>query len=126
MDQQLATIVNNLTKNRLAEEKLKEKLASYARPGNCEGLTVTRVNPEIWEKLSTATKSLDLKKAQRGQTATVQAMVAIATAADNLVIGTRSGESLSRDKMASTLTGLVDALALLSYVNQPNTRLNRQ
>ena len=41
VDQQLATIVNNLTKYRLAEEKLKEKLVSYVRPGSCEGLTVT-------------------------------------------------------------------------------------
>ena len=83
MDQQLATIVNNLTKNRLAEEKLKEKLASYVRPGNCEGLTVTRVNPEILENWRERPRDL---KAQRGQTATVQAMVAIATAADNLVL----------------------------------------
>ena len=63
VDQQLATIVNNLTKNRLPEEKLKEKLATYDRPGTCEceGLTVTRVNPDIWEKLSSATTSHDLK-----------------------------------------------------------------
>ena len=109
VDQQLATIVTNLAKNRLPEEKLKEKLATYVRPGNCEALTVTRVNGEIWEKLSATTKSRDLK-AQRGQNATVQTMVAITTAADNLVVGTRSGETLSQEKMAVTLTGLVDAL----------------
>ena len=45
-------------------------------------------------------------------------MVAIKVAADNIVDSTRAGETLSRTKMASTLTGLVDALALLSYANQ--------
>ena len=125
VDQQLATIVTNLAKNRLPEEKLKEKLATYVRPGNCEALTVTRVNGEIWEKLSAATKSRDLK-AQRGQNATVQAMVAITTAADNLVVGTRSGETLSQEKMAVTLTGLVDALALLNYANQDVNQRRRE
>ena len=121
VDQQLATIVTNLAKNRLPEEKLKEKLATYVRPGNCEALTVTRVNGEI----SAATKSRDLK-AQRGQNATVQAMVAITTAADNLVVGTRSGETLSQEKMAVTLTGLVDALALLNYANQDVNQRRRE
>ena len=125
VDQQLATIINNLAKNRLPDEKLKEKLANYVRPSNYDTLSLTRVNPQIWEKLSAATKSRDLK-AQRGQTSTVQAMIAIATAADNLVTGTRSGDSLSRDKMAATLTGLVDALALLSYANQDVNQRRRE
>ena len=64
VDQQLVTIVNNLTKNRLPEEKLKEKLPTYVCQGNCEGHTVTRVNPEIWEKLSSVTKSRNINARQ--------------------------------------------------------------
>ena len=125
VDGQLSNIVNNLTKTRLSDDKLKEKLGAYVRPGNCEGLTLTRVNPEIWEKLSAATKSRDLK-AQKAQNATVQAMVAITAAADNIVGCTRAGETLSETKMASTLTGLVDALALLSYANQDVNQRRRE
>ena len=76
IDGQLVNIVYNVLKKRLPDDKLKEKLQAYVRPGNCGGLTQTRVNHEIWEKLSAATKSRDLK-AQRAQQAIVQDMVAV-------------------------------------------------
>ena len=122
---QLSNIVNNLPKTHLSDDKLKEKLGAYVRPGNCDGLTITRVNPEICEKLSASTKSRDLK-AQCGQNATIEAMVTITAAADNIVGSTRAGETLSRTKMASTLTGLVNALALLSYANQDVNQRRRE
>ena len=43
--------------------KLKEKLAKYNRPDNCEKLTVPKVNPEIWNKLKHITRSADLRLA---------------------------------------------------------------
>ena len=49
---QLAKIVGGLSTNKLAEDKLRDKLEAYARPGNCPGLVVARVNPESWDKLS--------------------------------------------------------------------------
>ena len=125
IDEQLASIVGNLAKSRLADDKLKEKLEGYVRPANCETLVATRVNPEIWEKLSAATKSRDLK-AQRVQTALVQAMVAVTGVADDIVAHTRSGEIWSRDNMAAALTGLVDALALLSHANQDVNQRRRE
>ena len=49
--QKLADIVNKRWGSKLEEAKLKEKLAKYNRPDNCEKLTVSKVNPEIWNKL---------------------------------------------------------------------------
>ena len=40
--------------------KLKEKLAKYNQPGNCEKITVPKVNPEIWNKLKHTTGSASL------------------------------------------------------------------
>ena len=70
IDDQLAKIVGGLTANKLAEDKLRDKLEAYARPGNCPGLVVARVNPEIWDKLSPGTRSADIKL-QRVQNSTV-------------------------------------------------------
>ena len=52
IDDQLAKIVGGLSANKLAEDKLRDKLEAYASPGNFPGLVVARVNPEIWDKLS--------------------------------------------------------------------------
>ena len=114
IDDQLANIVGGLTANKLAEDKLRDKLEAYARPGNCPGLVVARVNPEIWDKLSPGTRSADINL-QRVQNSTVQAMVAITKAADNLVTLSRSGESLA---VADTLSALVDGLALMGNAAQ--------
>ena len=48
----------------------------------------------------------------------MQAMLAITSAADTLVSKSRSGEELGQPKMATTVTSLVDALALLATANQ--------
>ena len=88
VDGQLANIVGNLCRTKLAEDKLKEKLSTYVRPGNCKQLTLPRVNPEIWEKLSPNTRSADIKL-QRVQNANVQAMIAITHATDTLVAATK-------------------------------------
>ena len=87
------------------------------RPDNCPTLTVTRVNPEIWSKLSSVTQSRDIK-IQRVTNVITQSMVAIASVAENLVTATRSDEALSKAKMATALTALVDGLALMANANQ--------
>ena len=92
IDPQLSSIIGNLTKMRLPEEKLKAKLDGYTRPGFCPTLVDTRVNPEIWDKLSPPTRSRDIKL-QRIQHSLVQAAMAVATGTDALVKALRSGES---------------------------------
>ena len=56
-----AEIINKLIRSNLKESTLKDKVESYSRPENCESLTHTRVNPEVWSVLKSATRSLDSK-----------------------------------------------------------------
>ena len=78
IDDQLASIVGGLSANKLAEDKLRDKLEAYPRAENCPGLVVAKVNQEVWDKLSPGTRSADIKlrhsylgksstQAQRGQ-----------------------------------------------------------
>ena len=59
--QKLADIVNRGWGSKLKEAKLKEKLAKYNPPDNCEKLTVPKVNPEIWSQFNAKKKKTDLK-----------------------------------------------------------------
>ena len=111
IDAQLAKIVSGFVTTRLPDDKLKEKLTACLAPKNCAGIVSPRVNPEIWEKLSTQTKSRDVTS-QRTQNALVGAIAEIAVTANTLVRSSRSGDPLSGPEM-----GLVNALALLGNVN---------
>ena len=116
IDAQLAKIVSGFLTTRLPDDKLKEKLTACLAPKNCASIVSARVNAEIWDKLSTQTKLRDVKS-QPTQNALVGAIAGITVTADTLVRASRSGDSLSNAEMASTLTSLVDALALLGNVN---------
>ena len=61
VSEQLANFVNSTLRSKLSEEKLKEKQNAYPRPQNCETLEITRVNPEIWAQLLSATRSRDTR-----------------------------------------------------------------
>ena len=63
-------MVSGFVTTRLPDDKLKEKLTACLAPKNCAGIVSPRVNPEIWEKLSTQTKSRDVTS-QRTQNALV-------------------------------------------------------
>ena len=115
IDPQLSSIIENLTKARLPDDKLKAKLDGYTRPRNCPTLIDTRVNLEIWNKLSPPTRSRDIKLL-RIQHSLVQAAVAVATGTDALVKALRSGESLACSNMALPMTA-VDGLALMINAN---------
>ena len=125
IDPQLSSIIGNLTKAQLPDEKLKAKLDGYTRLGNCPTLVDTRVNPEIWDKLSPPTRLPDIKL-QRIQHSPVQAAVAVATGTDALVKALRSGESLPSSNMALPVTALVDGLALLINANHDLNQLRRE
>ena len=100
IDVQLAKIVSGFVTTRLPDDKLKEKLTACLAPKNCAGIVSPRVNPEIWEKLSTQTKSRDVKS-QRTQTALVGVIAEIAVTANTLVRSSRSGDPLSGPEMGT-------------------------
>ena len=69
---QVATIVNNILTSRMTDEKVKEKMAKFIRPANCDKLEVSRVNAQIWDKLSVQARARD-QRAQRVQKPVIQA-----------------------------------------------------
>ena len=118
--QKLADIVNKRWGSKLEEAKLKEKLAKYNRPDNCEKLTVPKVNPEIWNKLKHGTKSAVLRLANM-QKVLVKVGSAVAKATDTLLAIRADPEKTSASALTEKLGKLVtynaDALALLGHVN---------
>ena len=97
---QLAGIITTLCQKRLTDDVVKGKLATYVRPANCPTLSVSKVNTEIWTKLSSVTRSRDIK-IKRVTNVITQSMVAVASVAEDLVTATRSDEALSKAKMAT-------------------------
>ena len=72
----LAEIINKQWSAKLPDSKLKDKYGKYLRPSNCETLTIPRVNPEIWDKLSHSAKQHDLRSSSTQKTlATVGALL---------------------------------------------------
>ena len=122
---QLAGIITTLCQKRLPDDVINGKLAAYVHLSNCPILTVTRVNSEIWSKLSSVTRSRDIKIQQITNVIT-QSMVAIASVAENIVTATRSDEALSKSKMATALTALVEGLALMSIANRDFNQRHRE
>ena len=64
VNKNLANIINKRYTGKLTENKLKEKLELYARPGNCEKLKAPEVNHEIWGKLKHRTSAWPTYKNQ--------------------------------------------------------------
>ena len=94
VNEKLTAIVNKMARSKLADDKLKEKLTQYTRPKNCEKLVGTKVNPEIWAKISPAT--------------TVSVEVT-----DKFLESKDQSKSLLNEATKS----LFDALALITHVN---------
>ena len=104
----------------MEEAKLKEKLAKYNRPDNCEKLTVPKVNPNILNKLKHGTKSADLRLANM-QKVLVKVGSAVAKSTDTLLAIRADPEKTSAlaltEKLGKLVTYNADALVLLGHLN---------
>ena len=80
----LASLVDKMVKTSLSDEEIKEKHEKYNRPENCENLINTRVNPEIWSKVRSNTRSRDLKM-QKLETSLLKSMIPIVKMSDKLL-----------------------------------------
>ena len=118
--QKLADIVNKRWGFKLEDAKLKEKLAKYNWPDNCDKLTVPKINPEIWNKLKHVTRNTDLRLANM-QKVLVKVGSAVAKSTDTLLAIRADPEKTSASALTEKLGKLVkynaDALALLGHVN---------
>ena len=108
----LAAIVNKMVRNRLTEEKLKEKLSQSIRPTNCDNLSGTKVNPEIWRKLQATTRSRDIKM-QRLENTLLKATIPIVKVVHQLM----SSDSTHPIDNKGIVKSLMDSVALLGHTN---------
>ena len=106
----LADIVNKLLRNRLNEDKLKEKLNKSTRPKNCGNITGVKVNAEIWP-LQPSTRSYDIKM-QRVQNTLLKATIPIVKVVNQLMTNPNGTDN---DK--AIIKHLIDSVGLLGHTN---------
>ncbi|CAB3990440.1 Hypothetical predicted protein [Paramuricea clavata] len=104
--EQDANLVNKRFAGKLKVAKLKEKCELYIRPGNCDKLKVSLVNPELWGKLGPPVKTQDLRIENVLQ-AIVKATVALTEATERITKVTGNIEGKQK-----IITCLTDSLAL--------------
>ena len=118
----LATVVNKMLRTKLSEDKLKEKQGLYTRPQNCETLVTTRVNAEIWSKLQSHTRSVDIRL-QKVQALLLKGIVPILRIANTQLNSDGGANAESHKEMTRQA---LDAISLLSQANQELNQRRRE
>ena len=112
---QLANLVDKMVKNKLSEENAKDKLAKYNRPQNCENLVSTRVNPQIWAKMRSSSKSRDVRlRMQKIETSMLKSMHPIISLTGKLLSQKSNPKSVSKEDVSSFLRLALDSLTLMA------------
>ena len=118
----LASLVDEMVKTSLSGEQIKEKHEKYNRPENCENLINTRVNPEIWTKVRSNTRSRDLKM-QKLETSLLKSMIPIVKMSDMLLELKSNSKSASLKYVSEFLQLSLDSLALMGHsINEVNIK----
>ena len=113
---QLATIANNLAREKLPDDTLASKYKLYDRPENCTALLTVKVNPPIWDKLKSETRSNDLKF-QKVQTALNKSLIAMVQVTDALTKSLAASEKKDLPSTEDMIRKLTDAVAFVSQAN---------
>ena len=115
---QLAGLVHKLLREAKPNEtKLTKLKKQYIPPNNCEGLSETRVNANIWNNLGETARSNEDLKLQKVQKYVVRGMTALVTFIDKLI------KDKAKSNNADNISSLMDAVILLSNTN---TEVNLQ
>ena len=110
------------SKQAYLKKKIKEKHEKYNRPENCENLINTRVNPEIWSKVRSNTKSRDLKM-RKLETSLLNSMIPIVKMSDRLLKLKSNSKSTSESDVSEFLQVSLDSLALMGHsINEVNIK----
>ena len=116
ISKQLAEIINKRWASKLGENEVKETVEKYDRPENCEKLVASKVNPEIYEKLTHYGKKQDLRLSAM-QNMTVKVGVIIAQSSQKLMEFRGQGAQGGKLDTGALLTAQIDAIALLAHTN---------
>ncbi|XP_046553072.1 uncharacterized protein LOC124262610 [Haliotis rubra] len=106
----LAQTVNDGVSKQPTMAKIKTVMDRYKRPENCEGLTVPRINEEIWHQAKAHTKSKDLKS-QHLQGLLIKAMIPLVQITDSLMAVVTDGKELD---IKGTMRKAMDTIRLLA------------
>ena len=113
VSEQLANVVNKTLRSKLSEEKLKEKQNAYPRPQNYKTLVVTRVNPEIWAQLQSATRSCDIRL-QKVQGLLLKGLMPLVQLLETCRQSKDSANSMEKGKLIKLV---LDSITLLAQAN---------
>ena len=113
---QLATIANNLAREKLPDDTLASKYKLYDSPENCTARLTVNVNPPIWYKLKSETRSNDLKF-QKVQTTLDKSLIAMVQVTDALTKSLAASEQKDLPSTEDMIRKLTDAMAFVSQAN---------
>ena len=107
VDTDLAELLESLFTTGVSEEKLREKMNLYIRPGNVGKLVPVKVNPVIWDGLGPHNRSQDLKM-QKALTPLTKAMIAATEAA-----GVIRKHIAGNEELGEGLKKVLDSIVLM-------------
>lgn len=108
-------------KQKKDDEKRTDLLEKNPRPENCDYLSTPRVNPEIWRKISTTTRSKDIEF-QKTQSSLLRAFGPVAYVLEKLVEKDPKGEN---EEISPLIESLMDTVVLLSMANDDMNEYRR-
>lgn len=114
INENLTTILKSIWAKAMSEDKLKTLCDKFLTPENCQCITSTKINPELWSKLSTNCRSNNIRS-QRVQSRTVKGLLALTILMDKML--TAKNQNLQPDLEEWLRLGL-DSFALVTTGNQ--------
>lgn len=119
---QLAECIDKTVKRPLKKETLTKLTSDLKIPENCRGLSVPKMNPEIWSNLPTKAKVNDLGL-QNLQQYTSYGLIALANMGDVI---TKNGDGISKDVARQLIEITRNAANVLGNGYQIITQKRRQ
>ena len=119
INQDLADNVNYLFRNGIEEERYKDliKDEENPRPENCDALIVVKVNQLVWDAVTPAGRTRDLKM-QNMETSVVKAATILSKAVEVMGNAANAGGAIDGEFLAKLIEDSNDVLALLGHTNK--------
>lgn len=125
INSELSKILKSIVRDRQTkkddEKRRTDLLEKNPRPNNCDYLSIPRVNPEIWRKISTTTRSKDIEF-QKTQSSLLRAFGPVAYVLEKLVEKDPKGEN---EEISPPIESLMDTVVLLSMANDDMNEYRR-
>lgn len=114
----LANIANKRWGTVLPTDKLKTIMSKHLQPENCDGMSVPKVNKEVWDQMLHARKSADLRLSNI-QSVLSKASFSLLKSCDHMV-----AQNVEENK--PLITNTIDAIALMGHAVGELSNLRRE